>query len=386
LLIENGWTDDLFPPAEALRIYNLLRARNADADVSLQFGDLGHSRGSNKPTVNTEFNGQGAKFFAAHVQDSGTAPAKGSVEAFTQTCPKTSDTPDGGPFTAASWPAIHPGHVDFGGTASQTVTATGNSSSGPDFDPIVQLDPQGTSDACKTVAGSSTGGAGTATYDHSVTKAFTLLGLPTVRATVRTAGQYGQLDSRLYDVMPDGSERLITRGAYRLLDNQTGNVTFQLHGNGYRFEPGHKVRLELRGNDAQNNSRGYLRPSNNPNFTVQVSNVVASLPTVEASATPPVKSCGALRIRVGVSPSRVGINQRRHYLTVVSGRRPCEPKGHRIRGALISFAGRHLHTDVHGRAVFVFVLHNAGRHRVAGHVTGLRTSSAFVTVVPHRHH
>jgi hypothetical protein len=88
---------------------------------------------------------------------------------------------------------------------------------------------------------------------------------------------------------------------------------------------------------------------------------------------------------VGVAPSRVGIDQRRHYLAVVSGRRPCEPKGHRIRGALISFAGRHRHTDSHGRVVLVLVLHRAGRNRVAGHVSGVRTSSAFVTVVPRRH-
>jgi fermentation-respiration switch protein FrsA (DUF1100 family) len=385
LLLQNGWTDDLFPPAESLRIYNLLRGRNPAADVSLQFGDLGHSRGSNKPTVNTAFNDDGAAFFAKHLMDTGTAPAAGSVKAFTQTCPKTADTPDGGPFTAASWPAIHPGQVQFGGAAAQAISSEADQDAGPPFDPITQTDPQGTSDSCRTVDSATTGGSGTATYEHTVNTPFTLLGLPTVRATIKTTGQYGQLDSRLYDVLPDGTERLITRGTYRLLDNQAGTVTFQLHGNGYRFLTGHKVKLELRGNDAP-----YLRKSNGT-FSVTVSNLSVSLPTVEKlsigvpSGPPPKKACGALRIRVGVSPSRVGINQRRHYLTVVSGRRPCEPKGHRISGALISFAGRHMHTDVHGRAVFVLVLHESGQYRVAGHVTGHRTVSAFVTVVPRRH-
>ncbi len=48
LLIQNGWTDDLFPPQHALRAYNFLRSQFPGFAVSLQFGDLGHSRGSNK--------------------------------------------------------------------------------------------------------------------------------------------------------------------------------------------------------------------------------------------------------------------------------------------------------------------------------------------------
>jgi fermentation-respiration switch protein FrsA (DUF1100 family) len=66
LLIENGWTDDLFPPEQAIRIYN----QAAGSPVSLQLGDLGHSRGSNKPTVNRAFNAQGAAFFGHYLRGS----------------------------------------------------------------------------------------------------------------------------------------------------------------------------------------------------------------------------------------------------------------------------------------------------------------------------
>ena len=79
----------------------------------------------------------------------------------------------------------------------------------------------------------------------------------------------------LFDVAPGGSERLISRGAYRLTDNQTGPVTFQLHGNGYTFAPGHTVKLVLQGNDDP-----YLRASNDLAFSVQVSNLTITLPTV----------------------------------------------------------------------------------------------------------
>ena len=48
MLISNGWTDDLFPPDEAIRFYNRTNAEHPDADISLYFLDYGHMRGTNK--------------------------------------------------------------------------------------------------------------------------------------------------------------------------------------------------------------------------------------------------------------------------------------------------------------------------------------------------
>jgi fermentation-respiration switch protein FrsA (DUF1100 family) len=262
LLIENGWTDDLFPPEQALRVYN--QAKDA-APVALQFGDLGHSRGSNKPTVNRPFNDQGASFFGAYLRHSGTPPAAGSVTAYTQTCPASA--PDGGPYTAASYAALRTGTLSFGSPALQAVAPAGDPTTSAQFDPIA-----GTTDACKTA--SAQDAPGTAVYTRPVTDPVTLLGLPTVTATIATTGDFGELDSLLFDVAPDGTERLVSRGAYRLESSQSGPVTFQLHGNGYRFEAGHTIKLVLLGGDAP-----YLRRSNAP-FAVQVSGLTATLPTV----------------------------------------------------------------------------------------------------------
>ncbi len=44
--------------------------------VSLQFGDLGHSRGSNKAATNLYFADQGSQFFAAHLKGAGNAPRR----------------------------------------------------------------------------------------------------------------------------------------------------------------------------------------------------------------------------------------------------------------------------------------------------------------------
>ncbi len=49
LLISNGWTDDLFPPDEAIRFYNRTRTQCPGAQLNLFFMDYGHQRGQNKP-------------------------------------------------------------------------------------------------------------------------------------------------------------------------------------------------------------------------------------------------------------------------------------------------------------------------------------------------
>jgi hypothetical protein len=262
LLSESGWTDDLFPPEQSLRVYN--KVRSLGGYVALQFGDLGHSRGSNKVNTNQAFNAQGAAFFDAELHGIGAPPASGSVTAYTQTCPASA--PAAGPYTAASWPALHPGTQQFGSAVPQTATSGGgNPSIAAAFDPIA-----GTTDACKTVTAETD--PGTAVYTMT-SPGFTLMGLPTITATVNTVGPFGELTARLWDVLPDGTQRLISRGVYRLTGNQAGQVSFQLHGNGYQFAAGDTVKLETLGRDAL-----YYRASN-WTFSVQISNLTVSLPT-----------------------------------------------------------------------------------------------------------
>jgi predicted acyl esterase len=264
LLIQNGWTDDLFPPEHALRPYNLLRSRFANFPVSLQFGDLGHSRGSNKAATNKYFFNQARGFFRARLKHQGGSPAPGSVTAFNQTCP--SSTPDGGPFRARSWPAIHNGHLAFGSSLSQTFTSAGGDQNvAAQFDPI-----GGTSDACKTV--STTNEPNTASYKRHLKDGFTMLGLPTVRANIQTTGQLGEIAARLWDLTPNGQQRLISRGVYSLRNNQTGKIVFQLHGNGYHFPKGHTVELQLLGRD-----QPYYQASNGV-FSVEVTKLSVALP------------------------------------------------------------------------------------------------------------
>ncbi|MFN8163518.1 MAG: CocE/NonD family hydrolase [Solirubrobacterales bacterium] len=268
LLIESGWTDELFPAEQALRVYGYLRSRDRQAPVSLQLGDLGHSRGSNKPGLNHYFNNQAARFFAANLLGAKHGnPAPGSVTAFTQTCPITA--PDGGPFKSEGWKALHPGSFRFGSSPAQEFTSAGGDALlAKAFDPVF-----GTTDACKAVP--ITVEPNVATYSRAVKRGFTLLGLPTVSARISSTGQYGQIVARLWDISPEGTQLLVSRGVYALENGQAGKIEFQLHGNGYHFASGHTARLELLGRDAP-----YYQPGNVP-FTVRASGVGVSLPTAQ---------------------------------------------------------------------------------------------------------
>ncbi len=101
-----------------------------------------------------------------------------------------------------------------------------------------------------------------------------MLGLPTVRAQIRTTGRGGMIAARLWDVGPAG-QTLVSRGIYRLRDNQKGKLVFQLYGNGWRFAKGHTAKLELLGSDPT-----FMRKSNF-DFSVKVSKLSVDLPSHE---------------------------------------------------------------------------------------------------------
>lgn len=284
ILMQSGWTDDVFPPRESLKLYNDLHRRFTNPDVALLLSDYGHSRSSNRPGSSLAFNDAANAFFDSRLKGEGDGPASGSVVAYTTTCPATGDdaVAEGGPYTADSWAELADGSLTFGDAAAQTVANPGGDPQiGFEFDPIPQTNPVfATFDPCKAIPEPSWPPDTVALYDAEVTEPTLLLGLPTIRATIETTGAFGQLNGRLYDVDADGDHRLITRGVYRLEEDQTGEVVFQLQGNGYTFEPGSTIRLELAPSDAPQ-----FRQADDP-FRVTVTDLTVELPTrtIEAAA------------------------------------------------------------------------------------------------------
>jgi dienelactone hydrolase len=274
MFISNGFTDDLFPVDEALRMYNRTRATFPGTPLALQFQDFGHARGQNKPADAALLANRIQAWLDRYVKGDRGADAPTGVTALTQTCPKAA--PSGGPFHAATWAQIHPGEVRFDGAGAQTVVGGAFSpGSAQAFDPIAG------GDACATAPANDPPGTAAYRLPAATGDGYTLLGSPTIVANLNVTGVNAQLAARLVDVAPDGqTETLVARGVLRPAQ---GRQVFQLHPGAWTFAPGHVAKLELLGADPP-----YARPSNGA-FTVAVSDLQLRLPTQDRP------DCGQVR-------------------------------------------------------------------------------------------
>jgi hypothetical protein len=279
LLISNGWTDDLFPPDEAIRFYNRTRATHPGTPVALIFSDHGHQRGQNKVPDATFRDRQLHAWFDHYVKGTGPAPFQG-VQTLTQACGGPSGGATGAfddpntdqPFRAPTWADLAPGEVRYTSAPTKTVAAAVSDQAGSAFDPI------GGGGACATAPGADQ--AGTASYRLAAAPSggFTLMGSPTVIVDINNVSPTSQLAARLLDVGPSGTETLVARALYRPEINSGSAMTrqvFQLHPNGWKFDTGHIAKLELLPADTP-----YGRQSNGQGV-INVSNLELRLPVLE---------------------------------------------------------------------------------------------------------
>ncbi len=270
LFFGEGFTDDVFEADQVLIYYNLLRSLYPAAAVEVLFGDIGHQRAQDKAADLALMRARIQAFFAHYVKGTGPRPRLGFT-ALTQTCPASAAS--GGPYTGATWAALHPGVVDFSSRPSQTILSTaGNPAVSAAFDPVYG------GRSC-TTASAADEGPGVATYrlPTPTGSGYTLLGSPMVTADLQVTGEFAYIAARLLDVDPaTNTETLVSRGVYRIAPNAPyGRRTFQLYANGWHFAAGHIPELELLGRDAT-----FLRPSNG-RFSIAVSNLKLRLPVHE---------------------------------------------------------------------------------------------------------
>jgi hypothetical protein len=276
ILIEDGWGDMLVNGvSQALRLADYLKLAAPRAKVALQLADVGHLVAPNKPADLERLDSQATAFFNHYLEGAPGGPAPGSVTAYSATCPVGAGS--AGPYVANGMAALDPGAVRFSSAAPRTVLGGGDPSIGPALDPIVQTGTTtaepGTDPQCQTFQAVTW--PGTAVYTQPVTQTFTMLGLPTMRLHVATIGNDGQLDARLWDVAPDGTETYVSRGTYGLTDNQTGTITWQMWGGGHTFQNGDTIRVELLAQDIP-----LERPAPRA-FAVTVSDFTIELPSHE---------------------------------------------------------------------------------------------------------
>lgn len=282
LLISNGWTDDLFPVDEALRFYNRTRSQWPASPISLIFTDHGHQRGQNKGPDATFRNRQLHAWFDHYVKGTGAAPYQG-VQTLTQTCGTPSggatgefDDPDADlPFQAPSWAAMAPGEVRFTDAGSKNVApGAGNPDAAQAYDPIAAGN-----NPCRTADATDVPGTASYRLPAAPTGGYTLMGSPTVVATIHSPSPNSQVAARLLDVdTGTGDATLVARALYRPDINlgATGsNQVFQLHPNGWHFAEGHVPKLELLSSDSP-----YGRTSNGQG-PVTVSNLELRLPVLQ---------------------------------------------------------------------------------------------------------
>jgi dienelactone hydrolase len=270
LFFGHGFTDDVFWADQVLAYYNLLLNMYPSAVVDVFLGDIGHQRANSKAADMTLMRNRIHVFFDHYVKGTGPKLTLG-VTALTQTCPATAAS--GGPYTAATWTALHPGVVNFKSQQTRTVLSTGG-------DPAVSraFDPVYGGHSCTTVSAADEG-PGVATYrlPAATGSGYTLLGSPTVTADLQVTGEFAYIATRLVDVDPaTNTKTLVSRGAYRLdPKSPNGRQTFQTSANAYHFAAGHIPELELLGRDAP-----FFRPSNGV-FSIAVSNLELRLPVHE---------------------------------------------------------------------------------------------------------
>lgn len=203
------------------------------------------------------------------------------VTASLQICPANASVafPADGPgprFTASTFEQLAPNtlEIDAAGAAVTTSDVEPNHHA-TSADPIVNLANNGSRCPVETTPA----GPGVATYESvPLPSDLTMIGRTRVVVPHTGAGAGIQLNARLYDVFPDGRALMVDRGVRRVTDpNET--TTFDLHGNGWQFPAGHRIRIELTQDDDP-----YIKQSVQAS-TLTLGGVTMLIPVREASTT-----------------------------------------------------------------------------------------------------
>jgi hypothetical protein len=173
------------------------------------------------------------------------------VSASLQVCPlnASEDSPldEPGPrFTAPSFEELAPNtlRIDLDGEQSTTSRAVPNLHALA-ADPVANQ----VSNSSRCPSGAGPAGPGVATYESEpLDRTYTMIGPTHVTVPYEASGSELQLNARLYDVPPEGNPAMVDRG-FRTLTEQNGSAEMHLMGNGWRFERGHRVRIELAQDD-----------------------------------------------------------------------------------------------------------------------------------------
>jgi pimeloyl-ACP methyl ester carboxylesterase len=266
VLAGQGWTDPIFPPIEALRMYRRLRQASPGYPIGLYLGDFEHLTALVKIPDLSRLHDLGNRVLDRYLRHRGRRPRFDVRAAITNCDPKAF-----GPVVRArNWDRLarHVLTFDLGGPRQTTSRVADNG--GPTIDPVVASQQRGR--GCIT-AGAAAPAAGIASYRIPTGSGLTLAGLPKLKLTYRSTAPDFELNSRLWDVAPGGARTLVTRGAYRGGPAMgPATIEYEMFGNAWRVLPGHELQLELLQDDST-----FLRADNVPS-TVTIDAARLQLP------------------------------------------------------------------------------------------------------------
>jgi hypothetical protein len=268
----NSWTDDLNPADEAIRYFNQVRTRYPGVELSALFANgAGHPRAGLTATT-PEYDDLRARFFDRYLKGGRSERRRRKwigIHTFTQAC---NDASAEGPFVTRRWRRQHPGEVRGRAREEQTFNGTGGDpATSAAIDPFAGTATNG----CATTPAIDQANAATIELPEPEGDGYTMVGAPTVVARIETGDANSQVQARLFDIAPNGSQTLVTRGSYRPRLDRTKPQVFQLNPNAWHFAEGHVPKLELLGADTP-----YARPSNG-SFSVTVADAQVRLPVRE---------------------------------------------------------------------------------------------------------
>ncbi len=308
-----GWTDDLFPVTEALRMYRLVKEAVPNYPIKLYFGDIGHPRAANKKAELDLVEGMLLAWFDYWLKGKGPHPSFDVVTSTTL----PGEVFDPALLVRAEGPrALAQGEVRLEASGPFLLLNQAAQPGGLAADPIVQaaaaeaglslLEPL----APRLVqAGSLT--PGSARVERPVRdllgpgeERLWYLGQGRVRLRGSFAGTDAQFDVRLWDLFPDGTPRLVDRGTLKYLGNPGPfDVEIELFGNSWVFPADHTLLLEVSNVDFP-----YLRPNNLASSTV-LDGISAALPVRRAAPSGGFSgaAAGAARRELPATGAGVGL-------------------------------------------------------------------------------
>jgi predicted acyl esterase len=244
-LAVQGFTDFLFSAIEPLRMYQRLRDENDGAPMSMYFGDWGHPLSQNRADETAYIARLVNRWLDYYLMGNGDNPS-GVVEARVQEC--ASDTM-GQLYRAATWEGLQTADEPMELAPSGQIGSPADDTQSADLDPVPGATPRPRNGCAVT---STEVDPDNIAAEVDLPAGFKMMGMPEITLTAHPSAPDLYVEARLWDVDPDANEQtLADRGVYRLggsTDPQ--EVRFQLNGNAYTFEAGHRMKLELTADDS----------------------------------------------------------------------------------------------------------------------------------------